>query len=138
LLFSLPPFDASLRLLGYVVQLGLIRVAYQKSLGLLHLLCADEALAQSDRAVDIVLALLGDDVLELVTYQMGAGQADGRATTEICHQDVTAQPLAQRTLVLKVLQQEHVPVQSVAILNFTPLQGRAHLENVTQAPTVAV
>lgn len=58
--------------------------------------------------------------------------------TEICDQDVTAKLLAQDALIFEVLQKKHVAVQCITILDLVTFQGRAHLENITQASAVAV
>ena len=49
----------------------------------MHLLRAYEALTKGDSAIYVVLALLLNYLLELVTYELRAGEADGSATTKI-------------------------------------------------------
>ena len=110
----------------------------QQHLRLLHLLRAYKALPERDGAVDIVLTLLLNDLFQLVAEELRAGEAHGGPATEVAQQDVAAQLSAEGALVPEVLQKEQVPVQGVAVLDLRALEGRAHLEKVTQGAAVPV
>lgn len=57
---------------------------------------------------------------------------------EVPNQNVAAQFLTELALILKVFQQEHVPIKGFAILHLVPFEGGLHLQEIPQGPTVAV